>query len=236
MFRIMRASVVLPLPDSPMMAKISGLSAATEKLTPSTARMRLRAEQPAAGVDPARHRPVRSSGAVMRRLHGEAGDAMRSARRLHGRHLAPADVHRQRAARMEAAAGRRVGQVGRRAGQAGLRRRVADARQAGDEMRGVGMARRAQQVARSDPPRPAGPAYMTPSRSQRLACTARSCVTNSSDEPISCWISRIIASTPFCTTTSSAVVGSSAMMKSGRQTVASAIVTRWRMPPDSSCG
>ena len=46
MFRIMRASVVLPLPDSPMIAKISGLSAAIEKLTPSTARMRLRLSSP----------------------------------------------------------------------------------------------------------------------------------------------------------------------------------------------
>ena len=32
------------------------------------------------------------------------------------------------------------------------------------------------------------------------------------------------------------VVGSSAMMTSGPQTVASAIVTRWRMPPESWCG
>ena len=77
---------------------------------------------------------------------------------------------------------------------------------------------------------------MMPSRSARLACTAMSCVTKIIDEPISRWISRIIASTSFCTTTSSAVVGSSAMMNSGRQTVASAMVTRWRMPPDSSCG
>ena len=61
-------------------------------------------------------------------------------------------------------------------------------------------------------------------------------VTKIIDEPISRCTSRIIASTSFCTTTSSAVVGSSAMMNSGRQTVASAMVTRWRMPPDSSCG
>jgi hypothetical protein len=46
----------------------------------------------------------------------------------------------------------------------------------------------------------------------------------------------ISASTSFCTTTSSAVVGSSAMMKSGWHTVASPMVTRWRMPPESSCG
>jgi hypothetical protein len=63
-----------------------------------------------------------------------------------------------------------------------------------------------------------------------------SCVTNSTEEPISRCSRRIMPSTPFCTTTSSAVVGSSAMMNSGRQTVARAMVTRWRMPPDSSCG
>ena len=37
-----------------------------------------------------------------------------------------------------------------------------------------------------------------------------------------------------CTTTSSAVVGSSMMMISGSAASAMAIITRWRMPPDSS--
>ena len=77
---------------------------------------------------------------------------------------------------------------------------------------------------------------MMPMRSATWACTPMSWVTRSTDEPISRWTSRIMSSTSFCTTTSSAVVGSSAMMNSGRQIVASAIVTRWRMPPDSSCG
>ena len=36
--------------------------------------------------------------------------------------------------------------------------------------------------------------------------------------------------------TSSAVVGSSAMSSLGWQHSAMAIITRWRMPPDSSCG
>ncbi len=36
--------------------------------------------------------------------------------------------------------------------------------------------------------------------------------------------------------TSSAVVGSSAMSSSGSQARAIAIITRWAMPPDSSCG
>ena len=39
-----------------------------------------------------------------------------------------------------------------------------------------------------------------------------------------------------CTVTSSAVVGSSANSMVGPQAMAMAIITRWRMPPDSSCG
>ena len=40
----------------------------------------------------------------------------------------------------------------------------------------------------------------------------------------------------FWIVTSSAVVGSSAMTILGSQHSAMAIITRWRMPPDSSCG
>ncbi len=40
----------------------------------------------------------------------------------------------------------------------------------------------------------------------------------------------------FCTTTSSAVVGSSARMISGWKKVAIATMMRWRMPPESWCG
>ena len=36
--------------------------------------------------------------------------------------------------------------------------------------------------------------------------------------------------------TSSAVVGSSAISSFGRQASAMAIITRWRMPPESWCG
>ena len=36
--------------------------------------------------------------------------------------------------------------------------------------------------------------------------------------------------------TSSAVVGSSAISSAGSQASAMAIITRWRMPPDSWCG
>jgi hypothetical protein len=36
--------------------------------------------------------------------------------------------------------------------------------------------------------------------------------------------------------TSSAVVGSSAIISSGSHDNAMAIITRWRMPPENSCG
>ncbi len=39
-----------------------------------------------------------------------------------------------------------------------------------------------------------------------------------------------------CVVTSSAVVGSSAISSFGRRAIAMAITTRWRCPPDSSCG
>ncbi len=39
-----------------------------------------------------------------------------------------------------------------------------------------------------------------------------------------------------CTVTSRAVVGSSAMMMSGLLMTAIAIIARWRMPPENSCG
>ena len=44
------------------------------------------------------------------------------------------------------------------------------------------------------------------------------------------------ASICACTVTSSAVVGSSAIRSAGVHNRAVAIVTRWRMPPESSCG
>ena len=48
--------------------------------------------------------------------------------------------------------------------------------------------------------------------------------------------SRSSSSTSPCTVTSSAVVGSSAISTSGCSASAMAIITRWRMPPESSCG
>ena len=74
---------------------------------------------------------------------------------------------------------------------------------------------------------------MTPSRSVIAAWTDMSCVTKMTDDLMRPCTSLISASTSCCTSTSSAVVGSSATMNSGSQIVARAIVSRWRMPPDS---
>ena len=50
-------------------------------------------------------------------------------------------------------------------------------------------------------------------------------------------LSRIISSRICaCTVTSSAVVGSSAISSFGSLMSAIAIITRWRMPPENSCG
>ena len=54
--------------------------------------------------------------------------------------------------------------------------------------------------------------------------------------PVSCWAALMASRTVACTVTSSAVVGSSAMITSGLLAIAMAITTRWRMPPENSCG
>ena len=42
--------------------------------------------------------------------------------------------------------------------------------------------------------------------------------------------------TIFCVVTSRPVVGSSAIRSAGLLEIAIAIITRWHMPPESSCG
>ena len=77
---------------------------------------------------------------------------------------------------------------------------------------------------------------MIATRSHVSASTDRSCVIRIIESPKSrrspSSSSRIWA----CIITSSAVVGSSPMISSGLQARASAIITRWRMPPENSCG
>ena len=80
------------------------------------------------------------------------------------------------------------------------------------------------------------PAYMIASRSHTSTSTERSWVMNSIARPISCWSSFSSLRTWAWTITSSAVVGSSAMIRLGLQASAIAIITRCFCPPDSSCG
>ena len=78
------------------------------------------------------------------------------------------------------------------------------------------------------------PAYITWTRSQNWATTPRSWVIISTDTPSSVDRSCSKARTWSWMVTSSPVVGSSAISSSGLQARAVAIITRWRMPPDSS--
>ena len=78
------------------------------------------------------------------------------------------------------------------------------------------------------------PPYMTAMRSATSTATPISWVTKITPSPNSRCNSRSSSSTWICTVASSAVVGSSASSTLGRQASASAIIARWRMPPDIS--
>ncbi len=56
---------------------------------------------------------------------------------------------------------------------------------------------------------------------------------NKSDMPSRFWMSCSSLMICACTVTSSAVVGSSAISRSGSLASAMAIMTRWRWPPDN---
>ena len=66
--------------------------------------------------------------------------------------------------------------------------------------------------------------------------TARSCVIRITDNSCSRRSASRSRRMPACTVTSSAVVGSSAISSFGSLMSAIAIITRWRMPPENSCG
>ena len=80
------------------------------------------------------------------------------------------------------------------------------------------------------------PAYITATSSQTSATTPRSWVIRMIAAPLAAFNSRIRSRICACSVTSSAVVGSSAISSIGSQASAIAIMTRWRMPPDSLCG
>ena len=77
---------------------------------------------------------------------------------------------------------------------------------------------------------------MISTRSQKLDTTVRLWLMKMSPMPRSLTRSSRMRSTSFCTVTSSAEVGSSAIRKSGSATSIMAIITRWPMPPDSWWG
>ena len=80
------------------------------------------------------------------------------------------------------------------------------------------------------------PAYITITRSAISATTPRSWVISMIAAPTRRFRSRIRSRICAWIVTSSAVVGSSAISSFGLQASAIAIITRWRMPPESWCG
>ena len=80
------------------------------------------------------------------------------------------------------------------------------------------------------------PAYITAMSSAISATTPRSCVIRMI--AVSSSRCRCSSSSRICAwiVTSSAVVGSSAISSFGSLMSAIAIITRWRMPPENSCG
>ena len=111
--------------------------------------------------------------------------------------------------------------------------RAAPASRAVPTCRGAGGRRRFRRASR---PRRSGPRTSPATRSAISATTPRSWVirmTARSRSRLSSSISRRICA---WTVTSSAVVGSSAISTSGSSASAIAIITRWRIPPENSCG
>ena len=80
------------------------------------------------------------------------------------------------------------------------------------------------------------PAYMTAISSAISATTPRSWVMMTTPMPSSPCSSAMSSRICACTVTSSAVVGSSAISSLGSLASAMAIIARWRMPPENSCG
>ena len=71
---------------------------------------------------------------------------------------------------------------------------------------------------------------------RRRAITPRSCVMKTTAEPVRTCTSLISSRICAWIVTSSAVVGSSAMITSGSFAIIIAIIARWRIPPENSCG
>ena len=106
-------------------------------------------------------------------------------------------------------------------------------RRAGPACRDARARRTAAAPARS---RRRGRRTSRPRRRRWCATTPRLCVMNRMLMPVSACSLRISSRICAWIVTSSAVVGSSAISSVGSQAIASAIITRWRMPPESWCG
>ena len=240
LLRIMRASVDLPLPDLPMIVKISGRRAVRVKLTSLTASTRRRDSSPPVQklrLTPRTSRSCRADAAHCTVPSVTAWQATRCPppSDCMGGTTMPADIHRDRAARMEAAARRRIGKVGRRAFQPLARFGVADPGQAADQVDGVGMARIAEDIAGAalldQPPgihdaQPVGQVGVD-----------RHVVGDEQDRgphlPLHFPDHRQHALLDDDVERRGRLVrDDEARPADGRQ----AITTRWRMPPDSSCG
>ena len=100
----------------------------------------------------------------------------------------------------------------------------------------VRMARLAEDARRPSPVSTIWPAYITATRRQVCAITARSCETKTRLTPSSSCSARRSLRIWSWIVTSSAVVGSSQRISFGSAESAIAIITRCRMPPESSCG
>ena len=93
-----------------------------------------------------------------------------------------------------------------------------------------------RRISRTGPSSTSRPFCMTTTRSQRSATTPKLWVTMMTPMSSRSRSSRSRSRISACTVTSNAVVGSSAISRSGSQLMAPAISTRWAMPPETSCG
>ena len=237
----------MPEPDSPTMPRLRPGSIV--KLTPSSARTTRGGREQALARqavvadevrDLEQRRGHRASVASRARRGGCSARGGRRRPRSGGGTVRQALGDRERAAAGERAARRQVGELGHGAGdrRQPLRRARAPRRGPGGEqalrvgVRAVGGTR-------------------SPSGRSRRRCrrTSRACgrhvsrdhaeiVARSAAAPcrVSATSSAIRSRICACTVTSSAVVGSSAISRSGPQASAMAITTRWRWPPESWCG
>ena len=151
---------------------------------------------------------------------------------------APRDPVRVRAARLEDAAFRQVDRRRRVAanGVEPLGQHAVHARDRREEPERVGHLGPIVEHAPVGATSTIRPPYITATSSATSATMPRSWVIRMTVVPNSACRFEISSRIWAWTVTSSAVVGSSAISSSGELMSAIAIITRWRMPPDSWCG